>query len=260
MPHCVDAVPVTFTDLTSNVFPLILRACRFLSHCLSLEQSEVLVQKEHIQVSIVWHISVLRSNCPRLSDPSFSMFFSDFVDVARHLVDTKKLTTPDRLTCEGRSAGGLLIGASINQAPELFKVAILGVPFLDVVCTMTDARIPLTTGEWDEWGNPNEEKYHGYMMEYCPMQNVRAGATYPACLITGGLHDSRVAFWEPAKFAATLRHATGADSGPVCMKIELSAGHFSASDRYKYLRELAYDYAFLLDQRGLADAKVENGV
>lgn len=121
--------------------------------------------------------------------------FNDFVDVARYLVDTKQLTSPDKLSCEGRSAGGLLIGATINQAPELFKVAILGVPFVDVVCTMIDASIPLTTGEWEEWGNPNEEKYHQYMMEYSPMQNVQDGAKYPACLITGGLHDSRVAFW-----------------------------------------------------------------
>ena len=83
------------------------------------------------------------------------------------------------------------------------------------------------------------------------MQNVKKGATYPACLLTGGLHDSRVAFWEPAKFAATLRNGQGSESGPVCLKLELSAGHFSASDRYKYLRELAFDYAFLLDQRGL---------
>ncbi|CAB9499500.1 Dipeptidyl aminopeptidase BI [Seminavis robusta] len=177
--------------------------------------------------------------------------FNDFVDVARYLIDTKKLTSPQKLTCEGRSAGGLLIGASINQAPELFKVAILGVPFVDVVCTMIDASIPLTTGEWEEWGNPNEEKFHEYMMEYSPMQNVKEGAIYPSCLLTGGLHDSRVAFWEPAKFAATLRHAQSPESGPVCLKMELSAGHFSASDRYKYYRELAFDYAFLLDQRGL---------
>ena len=117
---------------------------------------------------------------------------------------------------------------------------------------MLDASIPLTTGEWKEWGDPNEEKCDQYMMEYSPMQNVQAQATYPACLITGGLHDSRVAFWEPAKFAATLRHLQGPSSGPVCLKMELSAGHFSASDRYKYFRELAFDYAFLLDQRGLA--------
>jgi len=102
-----------------------------------------------------------------------------------------------------------------------------------------------------QWGNPNEERYHQYMMEYSPMQNVKEGAKYPACLLTGGLNDSRVAFWEPSKFTAELRYKGGPGSGPVCLKMELSAGHFSASDRYKYLRELAFDYAFMLDQGGL---------
>ena len=201
--------------------------------------------------------------------------FNDFVDVARWLVEDRKLTSPDLLSCEGRSAGGLLIGASINQAPELFKMAVLGVPFVDVVCTMIDASIPLTAAEWEEWGNPNEEKYFQTsksprsliadehlaasntdslciaVMEYSPMQNVKP-SRYPACLLTGGLHDPRVQYWEPAKFAAELRHTQAPDSGPVCLKIDMSAGHFSASDRYKYLRELAFDYAFLLDQMGLA--------
>ena len=102
-----------------------------------------------------------------------------------------------------------------------------------------------------KWGNVNETKYFQYMMEYCPMQTVKDGAKYPACLLTCGLNDSRVAYWEAAKFAATLRHKQSSDSGPVCVKVEMSAGHFSASDRYKYLRELAFDYAFLLDQLGL---------
>eukprot|EP00577_Skeletonema_sp_RCC1716_P008538 CAMPEP_0113411114 /NCGR_PEP_ID=MMETSP0013_2-20120614/22071_1 /TAXON_ID=2843 ORGANISM="Skeletonema costatum, Strain 1716" /NCGR_SAMPLE_ID=MMETSP0013_2 /ASSEMBLY_ACC=CAM_ASM_000158 /LENGTH=750 /DNA_ID=CAMNT_0000297403 /DNA_START=53 /DNA_END=2302 /DNA_ORIENTATION=- /assembly_acc=CAM_ASM_000158 len=168
--------------------------------------------------------------------------FNDFVDVAKFLVDT--WTTPEMLSCEGRSAGGLLIGASINQAPELFKCAILGVPFVDVAVTMTDSTIPLTSGEWVEWGNPNEEKYHQYMMEYSPMNNVQKGKTYPACWLTGGLNDPRVAYWEPAKMTATLRHANPDNENPICMKLDLSAGHFSASDRYKYFRELAYDYSF----------------
>jgi oligopeptidase B len=176
--------------------------------------------------------------------------FDDFVDVAKFLVE--KWTTSDMLSCEGRSAGGLLIGASINQAPSLFKCAILGVPFVDVVVTMTDATIPLTSGEWVEWGNPNTKKYLKYMMEYSPMNNVQKGKTYPACWLTGGLHDPRVAYWEPAKFTATLRHANPDNDNPICMKLDLSAGHFSASDRYKYLRELAYDYSFLLDQLNLA--------
>lgn len=172
--------------------------------------------------------------------------FNDFVDVAKFLVE--RWTTPDMLSCEGRSAGGLLIGAAINQAPELFRVAILGVPFVDVVCTMTDSTIPLTSGEWVEWGNPNEEKYHSYMMTYSPMNSVQKDKKYPSCWLTGGLHDPRVAYWEPAKFCATLRHANPENENPICMKLDLSAGHFSASDRYKYYRELAYDYSFLLDQ------------
>jgi len=179
--------------------------------------------------------------------------FTDFVDVGRWLVKERKITTPDMLSCEGRSAGGLLIGASINQAPDLFKIAILGVPFLDVACTMVDSTIPLTAAEWEEWGNPNEEKYHEYMLSYSPMENVQRGAKYPACLLTGGLHDPRVQFWEPAKFTATLREGQSSDSGPVCLKIDMTAGHFSASDRYKYLKELAFDYAFMLDQLGLKD-------
>jgi len=178
--------------------------------------------------------------------------FNDFCDVAKWLIQDKKLTTPKQLSCEGRSAGGLLIGASINQCPDLFGVAILGVPFVDVVCTMTDSSIPLTCGEWEEWGNPNEEKFFDYMMGYSPMNNVKGGVKYPSCLLTGGLHDPRVQYWEPAKFAAELRHKHDKNaSGPVCLKIDMSAGHFSASDRYKYLSELSFDYAFLLDQLGL---------
>jgi len=180
--------------------------------------------------------------------------FQDFVDVAEWLIsDTGKgITKPELLSCEGRSAAGLLIGASINVAPELFRAAILGVPFVDVACTMIDSTIPLTVTEWEEWGNPNEEKFLEYILSYSPMGNVKKGATYPACLLTGGLHDPRVAYWEPSKFAASLRHDQSNDSGPVCVKIDMAAGHFSASDRYKYLKELSFDYAFLLDQLGLA--------
>mmetsp|Transcript_38696 Transcript_38696/g.83369 ORF Transcript_38696/g.83369 Transcript_38696/m.83369 type:complete len:862 (+) Transcript_38696:40-2625(+) len=184
--------------------------------------------------------------------------FNDFVDVARFLVGND-WTTPELLSCEGRSAGGLLIGASINQDPELFRVAILGVPFVDVAVTMTDASIPLTTGEWIEWGNPNEEKYFQYMMDYSPMNNVQTGKKYPSCLITGGLHDPRVAYWEPTKFAATLRHANPDNENPVCMKVDMSSGHFSASDRYEHYRGLAYDYSFVLDQLGLGERHHSHG-
>lgn len=236
--------------------------------------------------------------------------FNDFVDVARWLIHDRALTVPQMLSCEGRSAGGMLIGATINQAPELFQVAIMAVPFVDVVPTMIDASLPLTSVEWkgenklsppkcfmlalvqsrrgvllcrpnlcslanalkqtnvsllyifcaflvplvSEWGNPNEVKYFDYMMAYSPVHNVVPGAKYPACLLTGGLYDPRVAYWEPAKMAATLRHHHNPElSGPVCLKIEMSAGHAGSSDRYKHLRELSFDYAFLLDQLGLAN-------
>jgi len=107
--------------------------------------------------------------------------------------------------------------------------------------------------QWGEWGCPNEEKFFDYMMEYSPTSNVKENATYPSCLLTGGLHDPRVQYWEPAKFAAELRHSQGKESGPVCVKLDMAAGHFSASDRYKYLRELSFDFAFLLDQLGIAN-------
>lgn len=178
--------------------------------------------------------------------------FNDFVDCATHLVE-EKITAPELLSCEGRSAGGLLIGASINQRPDLFRAAILGVPFVDVVSTMVDATIPLTAAEWTEWGNPNDKRFHEYMLSYSPVNNVVRGGAYPAALLVGGLHDPRVQYWEPAKLAATIRHEAGSSlRGPVCLKIETSAGHFSASDRYKYLRELAFDWAFILEQLGLA--------
>ncbi|KAL9183871.1 hypothetical protein ACHAXT_004727 [Thalassiosira profunda] len=188
--------------------------------------------------------------------------FDDFVDVARWLAGThgatdapgetnqsigKGITSPSKLSCEGRSAGGLLIGASLNQHPELFRAAILGVPFVDVACTMTDASIPLTVAEWQEWGCPNEERYFDYMLSYSPINNIIHGAVYPSCLITGGLHDPRVQYWEPAKFAAELRHRVSKESGPIVLAMDMDSGHFSASDRYKYLRELAFDYAFLID-------------
>ena len=173
--------------------------------------------------------------------------FNDFIDIARWLVGEnaedsntanasagpsigRGITSPDKLSCEGRSAGGLLIGASLNQHPELFKAAILGVPFVDVLCTMTDATIPLTVAEWEEWGNPNEERYFDYMYSYSPMENIKDGAVYPSMLLTGGLHDPRVQYWEPAKYASELRHKSSKESGPVILKMDMDSGHFSASE------------------------------
>ena len=141
-------------------------------------------------------------------------------------------------------------GAS-RRSRARFAVAVAGVPFVDVMVSMCDPSIPLTVGEWEEWGNPNEEKYYEYMKSYSPMENVGKLA-YPAILVTAGLYDPRVAYWEPTKWAQVLR-AKVANGDDVLVKMDLAAGHFSASDRYRYLRELAFDFAWLLDKVGKAE-------
>ncbi|CAI5733307.1 unnamed protein product [Hyaloperonospora brassicae] len=171
--------------------------------------------------------------------------FADFIRCAEHLINTG-YTSPSKMTCEGRSAGGLLMGAVLNMRPDLFTAAIAGVPFVDVMNTMSDASIPLTTGEWEEWGNPNEKAYFEYMLSYSPYENVKQQA-YPNILVTSGLYDPRVAYWEPTKWVAKLRD-TKSDQNDVLLKMDLSSGHFSASDRYHYLKEKAFDLAYLLDQ------------
>lgn len=179
--------------------------------------------------------------------------FMDFIACAEHLVE-KQITSPDKLAIEGRSAGGLLVGSVLNMRPDLFKVAVAGVPFVDVMNTMSDPSIPLTTGEWEEWGNPNDWRYFDYMLSYSPYDNVRS-VPYPNIVITAGLHDPRVAFWEPAKWASKLRqHNTNANSD-IILKMDLEVGHFSASDRYRYKREKSFDQAFVLDKLGLGDKK-----
>jgi len=148
-----------------------------------------------------------------------------------------------------------LVGNAINQAPHLFKACIAGVPFVDLVVSMCDPSIPLTVGEWGEWGNPNEPKFFEYMLSYSPVNQVQPQA-YPSLLATTGLHDPRVAYWEPAKWVQHLRAKrtnAPADGRNVLLKTDMSAGHFSASDRYKYLKELAFDYAWLLQELGLRD-------
>lgn len=173
--------------------------------------------------------------------------FHDFADCAKTLL-SQQITNTDRLAIVGRSAGGLLIGATINMYPSLFKVAVADVPFVDVLNTMSDPSIPLTVTEWEEWGNPNELEFHEYMKRYSPYDNVKR-QRYPALLVTAGLHDPRVPYWEAAKFVAKLRaHKLADDSNPVYLKTDLSSGHFSASDRYKYIKETAFEYAFILDQ------------
>eukprot|EP00929_Paragymnodinium_shiwhaense_P041616 TRINITY_DN21604_c0_g1_i1.p1 TRINITY_DN21604_c0_g1~~TRINITY_DN21604_c0_g1_i1.p1 ORF type:complete len:835 (+),score=155.99 TRINITY_DN21604_c0_g1_i1:147-2651(+) len=183
--------------------------------------------------------------------------FTDFIACAEHLLKGGWVTSAEHMSIEGRSAGGLLMGAVLNMRPDLFRAAVAGVPFVDVLVTMCDPSIPLTCGEWEEWGNPNEERYFEYMKSYSPIDNVRE-EVYPSILITAGLHDPRVAYWEPAKYAQVLRErrTNPTDDGrEVLLKMDLGAGHFSASDRYKYLKELSFDQSWLLAQLGLADTR-----
>lgn len=171
--------------------------------------------------------------------------FDDFIACAQHLVDSGR-TKKEWLGIEGRSAGGLLVGAVLNMRPDLFRAAIAGVPFVDVLNTMSDASIPLTTGEWQEWGNPHIRKYFDAIRDYCPYSNV-GPHDYPALLVEAGLFDPRVMYSEPAKWVAKLRKvSTGKKQ--ILLKVDLSSGHFSASNRYHYLKEKAFQMAWLLYQ------------
>jgi oligopeptidase B len=171
--------------------------------------------------------------------------FTDFIACAETLIHEKYTSSP-RLAIMGGSAGGLLVGAALTMRPDLFGAVIAKVPFVDVVNTMSDASIPLTTLEYDQWGNPDERQAFDYLMSYSPYDNIRATA-YPDLLITTGLNDPRVAYWEPAKFAARLRELkTG--SSLLLLKTNFDAGHAGASGRYENLKEIAFDYAFLMDR------------
>ena len=171
--------------------------------------------------------------------------FTDFIDIADHLVK-EGYTSADRLAAHGGSAGGLLMGAISNLRPELFKVVVADVPFVDVINTMRDASIPLTAQEWEQWGNPNMPDEYKYMKAYSPYDNVVAKA-YPRTLVTSGLNDPRVAYWEPTKWVAKLR-ATKTDANPLLLKMNMGAGHGGSSGRYERLKEQAFRYAFLVDQ------------
>lgn len=174
--------------------------------------------------------------------------FTDFIACAEYLTE-QGYTGSDKLYAMGGSAGGLLMGAVVNMKPEIFKGVIAAVPFVDVVTTMLDETIPLTTGEYDEWGNPNEKEYYDYMKSYSPYDNVVA-QNYPAMLITTGLHDSQVQYWEPAKWCAKLRELK-TDQNPLYMYINMETGHGGASGRFEAYRETAMEYAFLLDLAGI---------
>jgi len=169
--------------------------------------------------------------------------FFDFIDAAKHLI-SENYTSPKHLYAMGGSAGGLLVGAVMNYNPELFNGIVAQVPFVDVVSTMLDDTIPLTTGEYDEWGNPNEKEYYDYMKSYSPYDNIEA-KDYPNILITTGFHDSQVQYWEPAKWTARLRELK-TDDNILIFKTDMSSGHGGASGRFESLKEIALEYAFLL--------------
>jgi oligopeptidase B len=174
--------------------------------------------------------------------------FTDFIACSEHLIGEGH-ATPDGLVATGGSAGGLLMGAIANMRPDLYRIIIADVPFVDVLNTMLDASIPLTVGEYDEWGNPNEEEFYWYMKSYSPYDNVGA-LDYPDMLITASLNDPRVQYWEPAKWTARLR-ATKTGDGLLLLKTNMGAGHGGASGRYERFREWAFEYAFMLDRLGL---------
>ncbi len=173
--------------------------------------------------------------------------FTDFIDCSQHLINTG-YTSPKHLYAYGGSAGGLLMGAVLNMAPELYHAIIAAVPFVDVVTTMLDESIPLTTGEYDEWGNPNVPEFYAYMKSYSPYDNVKKQA-YPHMLVTTGLHDSQVQYWEPAKWVAKIRDLK-TDKNKLFLDTNMDAGHGGASGRFEALKETAKDFAFLLDLEG----------
>ncbi|HYD81635.1 MAG TPA: S9 family peptidase [Paucimonas sp.] len=174
--------------------------------------------------------------------------FTDFIAAAEFLVN-KKYTSQDRLVAMGGSAGGLLVGAVANMRPDLFKAIVSHVPFVDVMNTMLDASLPLTVGEYEEWGNPNDKTYYDYMKSYSPYDNLKRTA-YPAMLVRTGLNDSQVMYWEPAKYVARLR-SMKTDGNPLLFVVNMGAGHGGSSGRYDQLKETALDYAFVLKEMGL---------
>jgi oligopeptidase B len=176
--------------------------------------------------------------------------FTDFIACVEFLI-REKFTSPEKLFAMGRSAGGLLMGAISNMRPDLFKGIVAEVPFVDAVTTMLDSSIPLTTGEYDEWGDPNRKEFYNYMLSYSPYDNVERKA-YPAILITGGLHDSQVQYWEPAKWAAKLRELK-TDNNRLLLKTNMDAGHGGATGRFRRHLETAFSYLFLLDLLGIRE-------
>jgi oligopeptidase B len=169
--------------------------------------------------------------------------FNDFIDVSRYLIE-QGYTSPEHLYANGGSAGGLLMGAVVNMAPELYRGVATRVPFVDVVTTMLDASIPLTAGEWNEWGNPADKEFYDYIKSYSPYDNV-TDQDYPHMLVTTGLHDSQVQYWEPAKWVAKLRELK-TDDNMLLLKTDMQAGHSGKTGRFRSLEDTALNYAFFL--------------
>jgi oligopeptidase B len=176
--------------------------------------------------------------------------FTDFIAAVKHLT-AAGYGDPARVAIEGGSAGGLLMGAVVNMRPDLFRVVVSHVPFVDVMNTMLDSSLPLTVPEYEEWGDPNQESYFQYMLSYSPYDNLKPGS-YPAMLVKTSLHDSQVMYWEPAKYVARLR-TLKTDNRPLLLVTNMKAGHGGASGRYDYLKEIAFDYAFLLRELGVVN-------
>jgi oligopeptidase B len=179
--------------------------------------------------------------------------FTDFINCSEFLIK-EKYTSKDKLCIMGASAGGLLMGAVVNMRPDLFKAVVANVPFVDVITTMLDESIPLTTGEFDEWGNPKLKEYYDYILSYSPYDNV-AEKNYPAMLVLTGLHDSQVQYWEPAKWVAKLREKKKGNN-ILLLKTNMEAGHGGASGRFEKFKEVALEYAFLLDQLNITKEKL----
>ena len=176
--------------------------------------------------------------------------FTDFITCAEKLV-SDNFTKSDKLAIMGGSAGGLLMGAVVNMRPDLFHTVVAQVPFVDVINTMLDASLPLTTQEYEEWGNPNEEEYYKYILSYSPYHNIKA-QNYPNILATGGLNDSQVGYHEPAKFVAKLR-SMKTDNNILLLKTNMESGHGGATGRFDALKERAFDMAFILNRIGISE-------
>jgi len=174
--------------------------------------------------------------------------FNDFIDVGKYLID-ENYTDSDHLFCSGASAGGLLIGAVVNMEPNVWKGAIAGVPFVDVITTMLDPSIPLTSNEWDEWGDPREKDYYEYMLSYSPYDQIK-DQQYPNLFVTAGFFDSQVQYWEPLKWVAKLREYWAGDN-KLYLHTNMDAGHGGKSGRFKRYKEYALQYAFLLNLAGI---------